>query len=148
MKLFLLVLDLKGFATTSQVAQLVNLDGKSNSMKSSVWPTQRWHDFRLAWNKTGQFRDPILTDREFRLPSSDIWHAEIVLLNTRDGQYKPTYPVNMLINKAGNVTWMPPSIYISGCQVDATNFPYDSQVGLIEQFLIFLTKKFSTETST
>ncbi|XP_063712105.1 neuronal acetylcholine receptor subunit beta-2-like [Symsagittifera roscoffensis] len=104
------------------VAQIVALDGKSQTIKLSIWPQCYWYDKRMSYPP--EMYEGI---SDFRVPYDTVWLPDVMLLNNVDGAYEPTFPANVLISPDGLVAWLPPSIYLASCDMDMNLFPYDTQ---------------------
>ncbi|KAF0312559.1 Acetylcholine receptor subunit beta-like 2 [Amphibalanus amphitrite] len=83
-----------------------------------------WTDYQLAW-------DPAEYGNTTRLyvPSENIWLPDIVLYNnSADGNYEITINnTKAELSPSGRVSWRPPAIYKSYCQIDVEYFPFDEQ---------------------
>ena len=44
-----------------------------------------------------------------------------------DGNYEVTIMTKAILHYSGKVTWNPPAIYKSGCDIDVEYFPFDEQ---------------------
>jgi len=44
-----------------------------------------------------------------------------------DGNYEVTIMTKAILNHTGKVTWKPPAIYKSFCEIDVEYFPFDEQ---------------------
>ncbi|XP_075265680.1 neuronal acetylcholine receptor subunit beta-2-like, partial [Convolutriloba macropyga] len=104
------------------VAQIVAVDGPSQTIKLSLWPQCDWYDQRMSF-------PPEMYEGQvsFRVPSDTVWLPDVMLLNNVDGAYNPTFPANVLITPDGKISWLPPSIYVATCEMDMNLFPYDTQ---------------------
>ncbi|XP_066271912.1 neuronal acetylcholine receptor subunit beta-4-like [Branchiostoma lanceolatum] len=104
------------------ISQLINVDEKNQKMKTNVWLHQEWFDYRLSWNPREYDNIKVI-----RVPSEIVWRPEIVLFNNANGQYDVQLMPKCLIYSGGNITWIPPAIYESACQIDVRFFPFDQQ---------------------
>ncbi|XP_008550877.2 acetylcholine receptor subunit beta-like 1 [Microplitis demolitor] len=102
--------------------QLINVNEKSQIMKSNVWLRLTWNDYQLQWDEADYGGINVL-----RLPPDKVWKPDIVLFNNADGNYEVRYKSNVLIYPTGEVLWVPPAIYQSSCTIDVTYFPFDQQ---------------------
>ncbi|XP_063725204.1 neuronal acetylcholine receptor subunit alpha-3-like isoform X2 [Symsagittifera roscoffensis] len=102
--------------------QIVLIDEKAEYMKASVWFTHAWNDRYLSW-----LPEDFENIQIIRVPPSQAWNPDIVLLNNVDGKFEVSYECNLLISADGTIQWMPPSIYHSSCLMDVLYFPYDTQ---------------------
>ncbi|CAK9297068.1 unnamed protein product [Gordionus sp. m RMFG-2023] len=102
--------------------QLINVNEREQIMKTNVWLQLKWKDYQLAWSTTdyGNIKN-------IQIPYSMIWTPDIVLLNNADGKYEVSTKCNVVLNNEGEVLWVPPSIYKSGCIIDVKYFPFDEQ---------------------
>jgi nicotinic acetylcholine receptor len=97
--------------------QLINVYEKEQIMKTNVWVSLKWTDFRLNWTKEDSKIESI------RVPFERVWTPEIVLFNNADGNYESVFKPNVLIyanTPDMNILWVPPAIYKSSCTIDVT----------------------------
>nr|QRN45443.1 nicotinic ACH-beta1 receptor [Carausius morosus] len=107
--------------------QLINVNEKSQIMKSNVWLRLVWNDYQLQWDEADYGGIGVL-----RLPPDKVWKPDIVLFNNADGNYEVRYKSNVLIYPDGEVMWIPPAIYQSSCTIDVTYFPFDQQTCIMK----------------
>ncbi|KHJ93867.1 acetylcholine receptor subunit alpha-type unc-38 [Oesophagostomum dentatum] len=91
-------------------------------MTCSVWLKQVWIDKRLSWdpNNYGGVSN-------LYVPYELIWVPDIVLYNNADSNYNITISTKATLHYTGQVTWDPPAIFKSLCQIDVRWFPFDEQ---------------------
>ncbi|XP_035668102.1 neuronal acetylcholine receptor subunit beta-4-like [Branchiostoma floridae] len=104
------------------ISQLISLTEKEEAMKTNVWLGQSWFDHRLAWDSKLFGGQSII-----RAPAEAVWKPDIVLFNNKDGQYDVALFTKVLISSNGQVDWLPPAIFKSGCAIDVIQFPFDRQ---------------------
>ncbi|XP_026814555.1 acetylcholine receptor subunit beta-like 1 [Rhopalosiphum maidis] len=107
--------------------QLINVNEKSQIMKSNVWLRLVWRDYQLQWDEADYGGIQVL-----RLPPDKVWKPDIVLFNNADGNYEVRYKSNVLIRPSGELLWIPPAIYQSSCTIDVTYFPFDQQTCIMK----------------
>ncbi|XP_050525165.1 acetylcholine receptor subunit beta-like 1 [Daktulosphaira vitifoliae] len=107
--------------------QLINVNEKSQIMKSNVWLRLTWVDYQLQWDEADYGGIQVL-----RLPPDKVWKPDIVLFNNADGNYEVRYKSNVLIHPDGQMLWVPPAIYQSSCTIDVTYFPFDQQTCIMK----------------
>ncbi|MCP9260119.1 hypothetical protein DINM_003305 [Dirofilaria immitis] len=61
------------------------------------------------------------------VPYEMIWVPDIVLYNNADSNYNITISTKATLRYDGEVTWEPPAIFKSLCQIDVRWFPFDEQ---------------------
>ncbi|VDM65415.1 unnamed protein product [Strongylus vulgaris] len=91
-------------------------------MTCSVWLKQVWMDRRLAWDPKNYGGVSVLY-----IPYEMIWVPDIVLYNNADSYYNITISTKATLHHSGQVTWEPPAIFKSLCQIDVRWFPFDEQ---------------------
>lgn len=97
------------------------LDEARHTLKSEVFFRQNWTDYQLQWNPKDY--DGI---KSIRIPIEKIWNPQIVLHN--NAGYDIEYSNNLaLVTWTGEVIWMPHAYLRSFCDVDFTEFPFDTQ---------------------
>ncbi|CAL4103055.1 unnamed protein product, partial [Meganyctiphanes norvegica] len=101
---------------------LINLNLKNQIMTTNVWVEQEWRDYKLVWDP-----DDYGGVKTLHVPSEHIWLPDIVLYNNADGNYEVTIMTKAILHYMGRVTWKPPAIYKSSCEIDVEYFPFDEQ---------------------
>uniref|UniRef100_A0A1I8IAX4 Neur_chan_LBD domain-containing protein n=1 Tax=Macrostomum lignano TaxID=282301 RepID=A0A1I8IAX4_9PLAT len=104
------------------MVQLINVEEKSQIMKSNVWLRMTWDDYQLRWDPTDFGGIKVI-----RVNPNKIWKPDIVLYNNADGKYEVSWQPNILIFNTGNILWIPPAIYKSSCTIHVRYFPFDQQ---------------------
>ena len=51
----------------------------------------------------------------------------LFIIYSADGNYEVTIMTKAILHYSGKVTWNPPAIYKSGCEIDVEYFPFDEQ---------------------
>ncbi|KAI8519329.1 Neuronal acetylcholine receptor subunit alpha-2 [Branchiostoma belcheri] len=98
------------------------LDEKNQIMTTNVWLKQKWKDSKLCWDPDEYHGVSVI-----RVPSDMIWLPDIVLYNNADGNYAVKHNTKAQISSDGMVTWEPPAVYKSSCEIEVTYFPFDQQ---------------------
>ncbi|GMT30652.1 hypothetical protein PFISCL1PPCAC_21949, partial [Pristionchus fissidentatus] len=101
---------------------LINVDERNQILQTNVWLTMKWNDFQLRWNP-----EDYGNVTHIHVPSDRVWLPDIVLFNNADGNYEVSFRSNALIAYNGDVTWVPPAMYLSSCRIDVEFFPFDEQ---------------------
>ncbi|VDK42196.1 unnamed protein product [Anisakis simplex] len=91
-------------------------------MTCSVWLKQVWIDKKLSWDPKNYGGVSVLY-----VPYEMIWVPDIVLYNNADSNYNITISTKATLHHSGEVTWEPPAIFKSMCQIDVRWFPFDEQ---------------------
>ncbi|CAG2062231.1 unnamed protein product, partial [Timema podura] len=91
-------------------------------MKKNLFFSKEWNDYKLKWNP-----DDYGGVDTLHVPSEHIWLPDIVLYNNADGNYEVTIMTKAILHHTGKVTWKPPAIYKSFCEIDVEYFPFDEQ---------------------
>ena len=91
-------------------------------MTCSVWLKQVWMDKKLSWNPKNYGGVSVLY-----VPYEMIWVPDLVLYNNADSNYNITISTKATLHYSGQVTWEPPAIFKSLCQIDVQWFPFDEQ---------------------
>lgn len=105
-----------------KLTQLLNIDEKNQIMTTVVWLKQQWFDHKLTWDPREYGNVSAL-----HIPSQLIWIPDLVLYNNADGSYQITIMTKATISYKGVITWEPPAVYKSSCDIDVQFFPYDVQ---------------------
>ncbi|KAF8367595.1 acr-2, partial [Pristionchus pacificus] len=101
---------------------LINVDERNQILQTNVWLTMKWNDYQLKWNPA-EYGNVT----HIHVPSDRVWLPDIVLFNNADGNYEVSFRSNALIMHNGDVTWVPPAMYLSSCRIDVEFFPFDEQ---------------------
>ncbi|XP_069775945.1 acetylcholine receptor subunit beta [Narcine bancroftii] len=104
------------------LSNLIILNEKSEEMTTNVFLNLAWTDYRLRWDPN-QYEGI----KDLRIPSSDVWLPDIVLMNNNDGVFEITLYVNVLVQHTGAISWLPSAIFRSSCTIRVMYFPFDWQ---------------------
>uniref|UniRef100_H3DHS8 Cholinergic receptor nicotinic alpha 1 subunit n=2 Tax=Tetraodon nigroviridis TaxID=99883 RepID=H3DHS8_TETNG len=105
-----------------QLIQLINVDEVNQIVSSNVRLKQQWKDVNLHWNP-----DDYGGIKKIRVPSTDIWRPDLVLYNNADGDFAIVHETKVLLEHTGMITWNPPAIFKSYCEIIVLHFPFDLQ---------------------
>ncbi|XP_010792817.1 acetylcholine receptor subunit alpha [Notothenia coriiceps] len=105
-----------------QLIQLISVDEVNQIVSSNVRLKQQWEDVNLKWNP--QDYGGI---KKIRVPSKDIWRPDLVLYNNADGDFAIVHETKVLLEHTGKITWNPPAIFKSYCEIIVLHFPFDLQ---------------------
>ncbi|CAG0894523.1 unnamed protein product [Darwinula stevensoni] len=105
-----------------RLSQLIDVNLKNQIMTTNMWVEQEWHDYKLKWDP-----EDYGGVKTLYVPSETIWLPDIVLYNNADGNYEVTIMTKAVLHHSGKVTWKPPAIYKSSCEIDVEYFPFDEQ---------------------
>ncbi|XP_055335167.1 acetylcholine receptor subunit beta-like 1 [Paramacrobiotus metropolitanus] len=101
---------------------ILGVNERDQVFKTNLWYRLGWNDPQLAWTpeKYGNIQ-------AVRMPADKVWTPDVVLLNNADGKYGVSYKSNVVIYSKGDISWLPPSIYKSTCEINVVYFPFDIQ---------------------
>ncbi|KAK1165662.1 acetylcholine receptor subunit alpha-like [Acipenser oxyrinchus oxyrinchus] len=105
-----------------QLIQLISVDEVNQIVTTNVRVKQQWKDVNLKWNP-----DEYGGINKIRIPSADIWRPDLVLYNNADGDFAIVHETKVLLESSGMITWTPPAIFKSYCEIIVTHFPFDLQ---------------------
>ncbi|XP_043464842.1 acetylcholine receptor subunit beta-like 2 isoform X2 [Leptopilina heterotoma] len=105
-----------------KLSQLIEMNLKNQVMTTNVWVEQKWFDYKLKWEPLEYGGVEMLY-----VPSENIWLPDIVLYNNADGNYEVTLMTKATLKFTGEVSWKPPAIYKSSCEINVEYFPFDEQ---------------------
>ncbi|XP_068876726.1 acetylcholine receptor subunit alpha isoform X5 [Aphelocoma coerulescens] len=105
-----------------QLIQLISVDEVNQIVTTNVRLKQQWTDVNLRWNP-----DDYGGVKKIRIPSDDIWRPDLVLYNNADGDFAIVKYTKVLLEHTGLITWTPPAIFKSYCEIIVTHFPFDQQ---------------------
>uniref|UniRef100_A0AAF5PZ08 Uncharacterized protein n=1 Tax=Wuchereria bancrofti TaxID=6293 RepID=A0AAF5PZ08_WUCBA len=105
-----------------RLSQIIDVHEIDQIMTCSVWLKQVWTDKKLSWNPKNYGGVSVLY-----VPYEMIWVPDIVLYNNADSNYNITISTKATLRYDGEVTWEPPAIFKSLCQIDVRWFPFDEQ---------------------
>ncbi|XP_041495540.1 acetylcholine receptor subunit alpha-like [Microtus oregoni] len=105
-----------------QLIQLINVDEVNQIVTTNIRLKQQWVDCNLKWNP-----DDYGGVKKIHVPSEKIWRPDVVLYNNADGDFAIVKFTKVLLDYTGHITWTPPAIYKSYCEIIVTHFPFDEQ---------------------
>lgn len=108
---------------------IMDLDEKSQVMKTSGWLTISWKDQLLIWNASeyGGIEQTLISQ-------DNVWKPDIVINNAVDTLTKTMGFSQLAVNilSDGTVMWEPGDVFQTLCTVDVSRFPFDTQVCIYE----------------
>ncbi|VBB31984.1 unnamed protein product [Acanthocheilonema viteae] len=105
-----------------RLSQIIDVHEIDQIMTCSIWLKQVWIDKKLSWNPHIYGGVSVLY-----VPYEMIWVPDIVLYNNADSNYNITISTKATLHYDGQVTWEPPAIFKTLCQIDVRWFPFDEQ---------------------
>uniref|UniRef100_A0A8D0DXK5 Cholinergic receptor nicotinic alpha 1 subunit n=1 Tax=Salvator merianae TaxID=96440 RepID=A0A8D0DXK5_SALMN len=105
-----------------QLIQLINVDEVNQIVATNVRLKQQWTDANLHWDPKNYGGL-----EKIRIPSNNIWRPDFVLYNNADGDFAIVKETKALLTYKGHITWTPPAIFKSYCEIKVTHFPFDEQ---------------------
>ena len=102
---------------------LQDLDEKSQVLESAIILDTYWVDDWLSWdpNQYGGLSN-------FLYPQRFIWRPDIVIENSVESQVELGYPENKIrVDNSGLIHWKPSQVIRTGCDIDVTYYPFDTQ---------------------
>uniref|UniRef100_A0A915PP87 Uncharacterized protein n=1 Tax=Setaria digitata TaxID=48799 RepID=A0A915PP87_9BILA len=96
-----------------RLSQIIDVHEIDQIMTCSVWLKQVWTDKKLSWNPKNYGGVSVLY-----VPYEMIWVPDIVLYNNADSNYNITISTKATLRYDGEVTWEPPAVFKSLCQID------------------------------
>ncbi|XP_054827862.1 acetylcholine receptor subunit alpha isoform X2 [Eublepharis macularius] len=105
-----------------QLIQLINVDEVNQIVTTNVRLKQQWTDVNLKWKP-----EDYGGVKQIRISSEKIWHPDLVLYNNADGEFAIVQFTKVLLDYTGSITWNPPAIFKSYCEIIVTHFPFDEQ---------------------
>ncbi|KAI6171446.1 Alpha nicotinic acetylocholine receptor subunit 38 [Aphelenchoides bicaudatus] len=105
-----------------RLSQIIDVHELDQIMTCSVWLKQVWIDNKLKWDPNNYGGVSVLY-----VPYEMIWVPDIVLYQSADSNYNITISTKATLHYSGEVTWEPPAIFKSLCQIDILWFPFDEQ---------------------
>ncbi|XP_071946483.1 neuronal acetylcholine receptor subunit beta-4-like [Antedon mediterranea] len=104
------------------VSQIIDVDERNQVMTTSLWVKQTWVDYRLTWKPEDYGNLTII-----HVPVSDLWKPDLVLYNNANGPYDVIQLTKANVFYNGTVSWQPPAVFKSACDIEVTYFPFDEQ---------------------
>ncbi|XP_062861502.1 acetylcholine receptor subunit alpha-like [Trichomycterus rosablanca] len=105
-----------------QLIQLISVDEVNQIVTTNVRLKQQWKDVNLQWKP-----EDYGGIKKIRVPSTDIWRPDLVLYNNADGDFAIVHETKVLLEYTGMITWNPPAIFKSYCEIIVLHFPFDLQ---------------------
>ncbi|GFO22256.1 neuronal acetylcholine receptor subunit alpha-3 [Plakobranchus ocellatus] len=101
-----------------------NLDEKSQVLESSIMVEADWLDDHLSWDEANYGNVTY-----FFYPQKKVWLPDVVIENSLEGQRQLGYDESVvMVDNSGLVTWKHSQFIKTGCDIDMTYFPFDTQV--------------------
>ncbi|KAI8438693.1 hypothetical protein MSG28_011109 [Choristoneura fumiferana] len=97
---------------------------KDQLLTTNCWITQIWMDYHLRWNTSDFGGIGVI-----RIPFERVWKPDIILYNNADPNYRSAViNTNVIVKNTGEVTWLSHGIYVSVCDINVEQFPFDVQL--------------------
>ena len=61
------------------------------------------------------------------VPVTKVWRPDVLMYNSADEKFDATFPTNAVVESSGQVTWIPPGMFKSTCNINIQWFPFDDQ---------------------
>lgn len=107
---------------TVTLARIVDMNTKSQELKTCLWLNFQWTDEFLTW-KPENYQGV----KTIRVPIDQIWKPDILLYNSVSENFDPSFPTKAVIQSTGAVNWLPPALVTSSCKVNVRYYPFDHQ---------------------
>uniref|UniRef100_A0A1I7WTX0 Neur_chan_LBD domain-containing protein n=1 Tax=Heterorhabditis bacteriophora TaxID=37862 RepID=A0A1I7WTX0_HETBA len=106
-----------------KLCQLVDVHEKDQVLTTKGWLIHHWFDHRLSWNPSEYGGIRLM-----HIPGEMIWLPDIILYNNAHGSPSVNAITKAYVQYNGIVTWQPPVIYYSFCNINIEWYPYDIQM--------------------
>ena len=73
--------------------------------------------------------------------ADSVWTPDIMLINSESDGFDPKFRANVLFTFDGQALWIPPTLQISSCEGNSSNFIFDFTVKILAFRLILNFKK-------
>lgn len=104
------------------IQQIVELDEKQQMLVFSGWLDMSWNDYNLKWNPSDFGNISVIS-----VMSDKVWVPDLVLYNSAGDSFDPKSDVNAVVYSNGEVSYLPPGMFRSTCQIEIDQFPFDEQ---------------------
>lgn len=106
-----------------QLTAISNVDLRNQIFSVAGWWAMHWTDSRLAWTQSDYDNIPVIQIFEDKL-----WTPTIVVDNSvNDLSAIDEEKIPLRVDSMGTVNWNPPGLVSVNCDMDITNFPFDTQ---------------------
>ncbi|XP_071790316.1 neuronal acetylcholine receptor subunit beta-3-like [Asterias amurensis] len=103
--------------------QVIELSERYQTVEVGVWLTQQWSDEYLTWDPIDYNGvDHLYIDR------SKIWLPDTTVHKNVDKHFESYKDIPVVVNSDGSVYWSTPAILKTACRINASMFPFDTQV--------------------
>lgn len=87
-----------------------------------LWFLHEWIDKRLVWdpNEYGGIKF-------LHIPADKLWLPDMAIYNNADGDFIISELVRAKVFFDGSITWRPPIISKTFCEIRVADFPFDTQ---------------------
>jgi len=108
---------------------IINLDHTEQSLMTSIWMRQYWHDAGIAWDPADYGNITSIHTN-----AQDVWVPDIFVYNIveQDLMIEDIKNFDVVANYDGYMTWLYPLQVTTSCRMDVTYFPFDTQHCLLD----------------
>ncbi|XP_078593508.1 neuronal acetylcholine receptor subunit alpha-9-like [Branchiostoma floridae x Branchiostoma japonicum] len=104
------------------LAHIIDMDEKNQILTADVWLRLKWIDEFLRWNATEYGGIELITVKAVK-----IWRPDFFLYHNVNHEFDGWLEDVVMISSDGLVDWKAPSVTMSACLVDVSDFPFDRQ---------------------
>uniref|UniRef100_A0A1I8H113 Neur_chan_LBD domain-containing protein n=1 Tax=Macrostomum lignano TaxID=282301 RepID=A0A1I8H113_9PLAT len=106
--------------------QILDLEENKQMLRTNCWLRFTWRDNLLSWENwtEPEFR----AIRQIRVAPSQIWTPDIKLYNFADERTMEIREARVVVDRSGEVLWIPQALLKTTCQVTIMHFPFDTQL--------------------
>ena len=104
-----------------------DLDEKSQVLESSLVIEAEWFDEYLSWDASHYGGVT-----SFLFPQKNVWLPDMIIENSIESQKQMGYDQNVVrVENSGAVVWSINQVVKTGCDIDVTFYPFDTQTCVI-----------------
>lgn len=108
---------------TVHLLSVMEVKEREQSFINNLMLEMAWTDEQLVWNTTQHFEIPSIL-----VPQTKVWRPDIVLANPVSSSVSLGHSDQLVrVEKTGRVTWKPSGVFETGCRIDVTYYPLDTQ---------------------
>lgn len=108
-----------------ELVQLVMVDERSQRITTKLWLRQSWTNELIKWNPRDWGGVDVVN-----VNAEKVWKPDLLLYNNAEDSFSggtDKFKTLVTVNQNGTHHWYSPATYISTCQMNVREFPFDTQ---------------------
>lgn len=112
------------------INQILEVSEVNQKIDIKMWFLHEWFDERLVWDPREYGNITVL-----HIPADKLWLPDVAIYNNADGDFIISEMVRAKVYFNGTITWRPPIISKTFCEIRVADFPF-GELNKLTKFLV------------